>query len=67
MSVLLLGCLTAGANAGIRVEDDEVVFTLRAPGATRVFLVGEFNNWNPTYEKMDEVNDRFEVRLFLLP
>jgi len=48
------------------VEDDEVVFTLRAPGASRVFLVGEFNNWNPTLERMNQDGDLFTLRLYLL-
>jgi hypothetical protein len=57
----------AKAPAEVRVAEDEVLFSLSAPGAKDVFLVGDFNNWNPTYEKMEETEGRFEVRLFLLP
>jgi len=64
---LLVSLTAAGANAGVRVEDDEVVFTLRAPGASRVFLVGDFNNWNPTLERLDKTGDTFVIRLYLLP
>lgn len=64
-SVVVLASITA--EAGVRVEDDEVVFTLGAPGAVQVFLVGDFNNWNPTLEKMEKEGDLFTIRLYLLP
>ncbi len=64
---LVLAGSFAGADAGVRVVDDEVVFTLRAPEANRVFLVGDFNNWNPTLERMDREGDTFIIRLYLLP
>ena len=53
--------------ATVTVEDEEVVFTIAADGASKVFLVGDFNNWNPTLEKMDHVGNLFEIRLFMLP
>jgi hypothetical protein len=60
--------LPAGPARGeVQIIEGEVVFSIRAPGAKDVFLVGDFNNWNPTLEKMEEVEDRFEVALFLLP
>jgi hypothetical protein len=61
-----LGALAGQARAAVRVEMDEVVFTLRAPGAREVYLVGDFNQWNPTVERMNKVEDRFEVGLFLV-
>ncbi len=54
------------AHAAVRVEQDEVVFTLRAPGAQEVYLVGDFNLWNPTVERMRANGEEFEVRLFLV-
>ncbi|MFH1755044.1 MAG: glycogen-binding domain-containing protein [Candidatus Latescibacterota bacterium] len=54
------------ASAGVRVEEDEVIFTLRAPSANTVFLVGDFNNWNPTVDKMVKEGDVFEWSLFLV-
>ncbi|UCG53767.1 MAG: glycogen-binding domain-containing protein [Candidatus Latescibacterota bacterium] len=51
----------------MRVVDDEVIFSLEAPGAENVYLVGDFNNWNPTYEKLDKTDGRFERYLYLLP
>ena len=54
------------SQAAIRVEQDELVFTLRAPGAQDVYLVGDFNLWNPTVERMRANGDEFEVRLFLV-
>lgn len=52
--------------AAVTVEDDEVIFTLRAPEANEVFLVGDFNNWNATLEKMERTGDVFAVRLFMV-
>jgi hypothetical protein len=65
----LLGWLAFAtvADAAVRIVDDEVIFTIDAPGAKNVFLVGDFNNWNPTLEKMDGSDGAFEVYLFLLP
>lgn len=65
----LVACLVLGgdANAGVRVVEDEVIFTLRAPGAQEVYLVGDFNNWNPTVEPMEKSGDVFEIWLFLVP
>jgi Glycogen recognition site of AMP-activated protein kinase len=54
------------SHAGIRIEQDELVFTLHAPGAQEVYLVGDFNLWNPTVERMSANGDDFEVRLFLV-
>jgi hypothetical protein len=31
-----------------------------------VYLVGDFNRWNPTVERMEASGDEFEVRLFLV-
>lgn len=58
--------VAAGARAAVRVERDEVIFTLRAPDATAVYLVGDFNRWNPTVEPMLQEGDEFVVRLFLV-
>lgn len=55
-----------GARAAVRVEADEVIFTLKAPAAKEVFLVGDFNSWNPTVEPMALEGDEFVVRLFLV-
>jgi len=64
---LALDALTATvAAAGVQVIEDEVFFTLRAPAAREVFLVGNFNNWNATVEKMRRTGDRFEISLFLV-
>jgi hypothetical protein len=62
----LLAGLAREARPAVRVEQDEVIFTLRAPGAREVYLVGDFNQWNPTVERMNEVDGLFEVGLFLV-
>jgi hypothetical protein len=67
---LLLAVCRGGpgtARAEVRVDVDEVIFSLSAPGANEVYLVGDFNQWNPTVEPMNRVDgDRFEVGLFLV-
>ncbi len=64
----LAAVLSVGAARGeVRIVEGEVIFSIRAPEAKDVFLVGDFNNWNPTYEKMQKAGDVFEVALYLLP
>jgi hypothetical protein len=58
--------IASPATAGVTVVDDEVFFALVAPGAKEVYLVGDFNNWNATVEKMRKTGDRFEISLFLV-
>jgi hypothetical protein len=69
--MLIGACLVVAASApsargAIRVVEDEVYFTLVAPGAKEVFLVGDFNNWNPTVEKMYRSGDTFEISLYMV-
>ena len=46
----------------------KVIFKVRAPGAKKVQLVGEFNNWNPNSHLMEKDDEGFwEVRLWLAP
>jgi len=62
-----IGAVSAGAVfAAVRVDGDEVIFSLRAPEAKEVYLVGDFNQWNPTVEPMNLADDHFEVGLFLV-
>ena len=64
---LMLTALTVSTTgASIRVVEDEVYFTLKAPGAKQVYLVGDFNNWNATVEKMERSGDVFEISLYLV-
>jgi hypothetical protein len=58
--------LVSTAGASIRVVDDEVYFTLKAPGAKEVYIVGDFNNWNATVEKMEQSGNLFEISLYLV-
>jgi hypothetical protein len=67
-AVVLASVIAVGTTRGeVRIVEDEVVFSVRAPGAKNVFLVGDFNNWNATLEKMENADDRFEIKLLLLP
>jgi len=69
---LLLVCIAAGSavpapvSSAVRVIEGEVIFTVRAPKAKRVFLAGDFNNWNPEVEEMVKEGDTFEWSLFLV-
>jgi len=65
--LLLQVVLTGSVLASVRVEDEEIVFNLTAPGAERVYVVGDFNGWNPTIDRLIDVEGRFEIRLYLLP
>lgn len=58
--------VAAPARGAVRLIEDEVYFTLRAPGASEVYLVGDFNNWNPTVEKMEQSGDLFQISLYLV-
>jgi hypothetical protein len=53
--------------SAVAVVEEEVVFTLKATSAAAVFLVGDFNGWNPTMDLMAPAGDGFEIRLYLLP
>ena len=64
--LLLLLALNGVARAAVRVEADEVIFSVRAPETSEVYLVGDFNRWNPTVEPMAREGDEFVVRLFLV-
>lgn len=66
VAALVLFAPTRPARAGVEVVEDEVVFTLHAPKAKNVFLVGDFNNWNPTVEPLDREGNTFTVSLFLV-
>lgn len=63
----LVLALSAGIVEGsVHVEDEEVVFLLKAPGAERIYVVGDFNGWNPTIDRLIDMEGRFEIRLYLL-
>jgi hypothetical protein len=62
----VLCALPPTARGAIRVVEDEVYFTIRAPGAKEVYLVGDFNNWNATVEKMERFGDTFEISLYMV-
>ena len=55
------------AFGALEVVDDEIIFTIDAPGASSVYLAGDFNNWNPTLEKMERIGNSFQSILFIEP
>ncbi|UCF06371.1 MAG: glycogen-binding domain-containing protein [bacterium] len=65
--ILVALCASGTAIASITLDGEEMVFRLVAPSAKSVFLVGDFNGWNPTIDKLVELDGRFEIRLYLLP
>jgi hypothetical protein len=66
LAAMALALAPAVAMGAVRVDQDEVIFSLLAPEAKEVYLVGDFNQWNPTVEPMDRNGDRFEIGLFLV-
>lgn len=62
--LLAVPCLL---RASVTLDDEEVVFRLNAPEAQSVFLVGDFNNWNPTLDALVSRDGPWETRLFLVP
>ncbi len=53
--------------ASIEVDEEEVVFRLDDQGAAKVFLTGDFNNWNPKMDSMVKRGGAWELRLYLVP
>jgi len=50
------------------IEKRKVVFKVRAPGAKKVQLAGEFNNWDPNSHPMQKDDGGFwKVALRLAP
>ncbi|MCX5753217.1 MAG: glycogen-binding domain-containing protein [Candidatus Krumholzibacteria bacterium] len=71
-SALFTSCVlallaAAQCRASVGVEEEEVVFRIGGLSAGKVFLVGDFNGWNPTMDLMVEAEGGFEIRLYLLP
>ena len=48
---------------GAHIENDQVVFRTYAPHASRIELIGEFNNWSGTEMYRLEDNKFFECRV----
>ena len=66
--VLFLALLAASAvRASVEVDEEEIVFRLLGIEASRVFLAGDFNGWNPTVDLMTAGDGGFEIRLYLMP
>jgi hypothetical protein len=55
------------AYASIEVDEEEVVFRLEDMGAAKVFLTGDFNNWNTKMDGMVRRGGAWELRLYLIP
>jgi len=64
VAVLPVYCNVHGA---VNLDGEEVVFSYEAPPGNNVYLVGDFNGWNPTIDRMIREDGRYRVRLFLLP
>lgn len=65
--LLLLLLIPLSAQTTVEVDEEEIIFRLSHPGGKKVFLVGDFNGWNPTMDRMAERDGGYELRLFLLP
>ncbi|MFA4947522.1 MAG: glycogen-binding domain-containing protein [Candidatus Krumholzibacteriia bacterium] len=67
VSCILAIFVAAQCRASVGIEEEEVVFRIGGFTAGKVFLVGDFNGWNPTMDLMVEAEGGFEIRLYLLP
>ena len=58
-----------GTGADRRDDNQGIAFSLDAPGASRVSLVGDFNNWDPAATPLARVSaqGRWEARVPLTP
>lgn len=65
--LLLLPGLAITIRGEVRLDGEEVVFTYNAQEGSDVYLVGDFNGWNPTIDKMVFDGESYTVNLFLLP
>ncbi|HER43902.1 MAG TPA: hypothetical protein ENO08_05530, partial [Candidatus Eisenbacteria bacterium] len=63
----LAPALPQPAYASIEVDEEEVVFRLEDSGAAKVFLTGDFNNWNTKMDGMVSRGGVWELRLYLIP
>jgi 1,4-alpha-glucan branching enzyme len=65
----VLGCASSPPGSefkgGPQVLPDGVIFRLYEPDAERVFLVGDFNDWDPTADPMTDENGDGEWTLYL--
>lgn len=53
---------------GPKAVDDGVMFVIRAAGATRVQIAGDFNDWNPDRTPLMHVDsDTFQIKVPLMP
>ena len=66
-AVLIALAVPGSAYASIEVDDEEVIFRFEHPGEAKVYLAGDFNNWNPTMDGMVKRGGAWEVRLYLVP
>jgi len=67
LSAFAAALWASGAASSVAVDEEEVVFTLPDSSAATVFVVGDFNGWNPTIDRLERVGGGFEIRLFLVP
>ncbi|HSG29865.1 MAG TPA: hypothetical protein VLA34_15390, partial [Candidatus Krumholzibacterium sp.] len=58
--------VASGTLASVDVDEEEVVFRYSGDAGT-VYVTGDFNNWNPTIDRMITREGYSEIRLYLLP
>ncbi len=67
LAATLALALAGAARASVRVSDEMTVFRYEGAQAQEVWLVGDFNGWNPTIDQLEPVEGAFEISLYLLP
>ena len=66
-SIFASALLPAAVLADVYLDGEEVVFSYHGQPGKTVYLVGDFNGWNPTIDMMGWDGESYKVRLFLLP
>ncbi len=64
-SVLLAAARPASSE--VYLDGEEIVFSYRGPEGSSIYLVGDFNGWNPTIDRMIREGDAYKITIFLLP
>ncbi len=66
-TAVLAMLVAAPCLASVAIDEEEIVFRIAAPGAESVYVVGDFNGWNPTMDLLVPTEGGFEIKLYLLP
>ncbi|MFO7914087.1 MAG: glycogen-binding domain-containing protein [Candidatus Krumholzibacteriales bacterium] len=69
LAIMAAAILLSGPPAWteVKLDGEEVIFNYHGRPGKTVYLVGDFNGWNSTIDRMVWDGSSYSVRLFLLP